>query len=148
MISFFRLVEVLQDINSYPSFMLAYKAIKTRQVTDSELLTSILFDPPLSPFTSRFTNEVEIISDFNNYQQCWRQLPQDDSRVEEKYHNAPIINKGYWQLESLGKSGTKISYHGAIKPPIPLPLIVYRFLVQNSYEESFNRILKKADQVE
>lgn len=143
-INFSHLVSVLQEFNRYPDFMLGYKSVKTRQMTDTTLLTSILFSPPLSPFTSQFTNEVEILSGLNHYQQCWRQLPEDDSRIEEKHRNAPIVNSGYWALEKLRNNGTRISYHSAIKPPIPLPLFAYKFFVRNSYVETFERIFEEA----
>lgn len=142
---FNKLVQLFQDLDSYPEFMLGYKDIKVRHLSETDKLTSIKFDPPLSPFTSQFTNEVQAIIEQDSYQQCWRQLAENDKRLEEKNNNAPILNKGYWRLNNLGKEGTRISYHIAIEPPISMPLFLYRMIVKDSYEEIFDRIIKRAD---
>ena len=143
--NFLKLVQVFKNMDKYPEFMPGYKEINVRKITETKLLTSILFDPPRFPIISRFTNEVEVISDISNYQQCWRQLADGDSLLEEKNKNAPLINNGFWKLKDLGQNGTRISYHLAIKPPISLPLFLYRMLVKNTYEKTFSRILKRAD---
>jgi len=142
---FNNLVEVFKDMDQYPKFMLGYKGIKVRHTSDAIKLTRILFDPPKSPFISQFTNEVEIVSEHSYYLQCWNQLDENDSRVEDKNKNAPVVNKGYWRLHNLNNEGTRISYHIVIEPPISLPLFLYRMLVKNTYVNTFDRILKRAE---
>lgn len=139
-----KLIKVLRDFSSYPKFMLGYRAIKVKKITSNKLLTSIIFKPPLSPFDSKFTNEVEIISSEKYYQQCWLQLQENDPRISIPFEYAPKRNEGYWSLENLSNNNSKLSYHSIIKPPIPLPLIAYRFFAKNSYVDTFQRIINRS----
>lgn len=127
--------------------MHGYGAIKVVEESESEYLTSVHFVAPLPivHFESVFTNEVEIQSDVSVYKQCWQQLPEDDERVLEEFEGAPKVNRGYWLVENLGNHRAKLTYHSIIRPPLPLPLWLYKFVVKNSYVATFKKIIKRTE---
>jgi hypothetical protein len=81
---------------------------------------------------------------FSIYKQCWQQLAEDDERVLEQFESAPKVNRGYWQLENLGDQRSKLTYHSIIRPPLPVPLWLYKFTVENSYVDTFKKIINRA----
>lgn len=144
-VNFSRVVNVFQDMKNYPKFMLGFKSITVKRLSDSEILADIHFDAPLSPFVSTFTNEMEIQSNDETYLQCWQQLKEDDPRVIEKYRFAPLRNEGFWHVEKLSDNRTRISYNSVIKPPVWIPKWAYQYFVKNSYVEMFRGIIQRAN---
>ncbi len=144
-IDFLKLVDVLENMEKYSEFMTGYESVNVQQTGSNKFLTRIDFISPFFNISSRFTNEVEIIKYPHSYQQCWNQLADDDSRITGKNKNSPLVNYGFWELQNRGIEGTRISYHLAIKPPISMPLFIYKMLVKRTYVRTFDRILKRAD---
>lgn len=139
------LTRVMEDYTAYPEFMPGYRAITMERNTDGNLLTGIEFRAKFSPFTSRFTTEVESSREALEYKQCWLQLKSDDARVIEAFENAPRVNRGFWQLIDRGDGHIEMNYFSVIRPPVPIPGWLYKIIVKGSYLEVFDAIIKQAN---
>ncbi len=138
---------VMSNLKSHPSFIPGYQSIKVMHGPDKEILTGIRFRADFSPFSSRFTNEVEIIDQQDHYKQCWEQLEAGDLRVIEDLKNAPKVNMGYWWFEKISESRVEMHYFSVVKPPLAIPSWLYTNIVKGSYEELFDRIIRRIRQV-
>ena len=135
------LVRVMDRHENYPEFMPGYRSIKVHRNPNGQVLTAIRFRTTFSPFTSRFTNEVEMVHNEDEYQQCWRQLDEKDELVIEEYAKAPKINQGFWRVIRLDSDVVEIAYFSMIKPPVSIPSLLYRQIVKGSYHDVFERTL-------
>ncbi len=142
------LIAVFDDFANWSDISPAYKSIEVRPLTTTLLLTGIRFRPSFSPFTSKFTNRIEVSNEEHIYRQCWRQLDEADEDVIEPYQNEPLENRGSWQVQRIDSQRVRIDYYSVIKPPIPLPAWLYRFVVRNSYVDTFERIIAKANEIQ
>jgi hypothetical protein len=138
---------VMNNLEVFDKFMPGYKDILVRRNPDGEILTAIEFSPSFSPFDSRFTNEVEISESATEYQQCWRQLDSKDNRVTEEFENAPDTNSGFWYIVKISDRSVEITYFSAIKPPVRIPGIVYKWILRNSYKGAFEALIRRAANV-
>ena len=143
-LEFSNLVAVMARFEDYPRFMPGYKGIQVKQGTKGEVLTAIRFRPAFSPFTSQFTNRVEIVDIDNEYKQCWSQLDEKDEQVIEDFKSAPLTNKGIWRFIKKKPGVVEIHYFSVIEPPLSIPGWLYRKIIKNSYEEVFKAIISTA----
>ena len=134
---------VMNDLEVFDQFMPGYQDIDVRRDPGSEILTAIEFAPSFSPFDSRFTNEVEIEQGAAGYRQCWRQLDPKDERVQKKFDNAPETNSGFWNILRTGDGRIEITYFSAIEPPVRIPGFLYKWILENSYQDAFEAIIDR-----
>ncbi len=146
-VDFASATKVMNHLESHPSFIPGYQSIKVLRGPDREILTGIRFRAAFSPFSSSFTNQVEIIDEQDRYKQCWEQLAAEDMRVIEDQKNAPKVNVGYWWLDKISESSVEIRYFSVVQPPLAIPAWLYTRIVKGSYEELFDRIIKRIKQV-
>lgn len=142
-LDFTTLKEVMEAHEDHPEFMPGYRRVKVVRNSDGELLTGLKFRTSFSPFTSHFTTVVETTDSNQEYQQCWRQLEEDDPRVIEEYSMAPKTNQGLWSLRKLEDGIVEVNYFSMIKPPVPIPSFLYKRIVKDSYRDVFKQIIRR-----
>ena len=142
-LNFTTLVQVMEAPEHYPEFMPGYRGIKIVGNPDGELLTAISFRTGFTPFTSHFTTLVETTSSDSEYQQCWRQLDENDTRVIEEFSMAPKTNQGFWRFKKTASGEIEMSYFSMIKPPVPIPGFLYKRIVKSSYKDVFEQIIRR-----
>jgi ribosome-associated toxin RatA of RatAB toxin-antitoxin module len=142
-LNFTKLVQVMEAPEHYPKFMPGYRGIKIVRTTEGELLTAISFRTEFTPFTSRFTTLVETTSSDREYQQCWRQLDENDPRVIEEFSMAPKTNQGFWQFRKMASGMIEMNYFSMIKPPVPIPAFLYKRIVESSFKDVFKHIIQR-----
>ena len=142
-LDFSKLVRVMDRHEDYPEFMPGYRSIKVHRNPNGQVLTAIRFRTTFSPFTSRFTNRVEMVHNEDEYQQCWRQLDEKDELVIEEFAKAPKVNQGFWRVVRLESDLVEITYFSMIKPPVSIPSLLYRQIVKGSYQDVFERLVER-----
>jgi len=142
-LDFSTLVRVMDRHEDYPAFMPGYRQIKVHRNPNGQVLTAIRFRSTFSPFTSRFTNRVEMEHNEVEYQQCWHQLDENDELVIEEFAKAPKINQGFWRVVGLDNDLVEITYFSMIKPPVSIPGFLYKRIVKGSYQEVFERLIER-----
>lgn len=142
-LDFSKLVRVMDRHEDYPEFMPGYRSIKVHRNPNGQVLTAIRFRTKFSPFTSRFTNRVEMVHNEDEYQQCWRQLDEKDELVIEEFAKAPKINQGFWRVVRLDSNLVEITYFSMIKPPVSIPSLLYRQIVKGSYQDVFESLVER-----
>ncbi len=140
-ISFLPVVDVLNNLDEHSKFMPGYRATKVIRKNDGRVYTGIKFQADFSFFESHFTNEIEVNQTDDRYQQCWLQLDANHQEVIEKYKAAPLENSGYWLATRQGDNLVEIRYFAVIRPPVKLPLFLYRYIVKKSYQQLFESLL-------
>ncbi|MDJ0807413.1 MAG: hypothetical protein QNJ78_11320 [Gammaproteobacteria bacterium] len=138
---------VMNDLESHPSFIPGYQSIRVIADANEELLTGIHFHAAFSPFSSRFTNRVEIINEQAHYRQCWEQLDAEDGRVIAAYKNAPMINRGYWLFERQSEDLVGIHYFSMLQPPLMIPTWLYTRMLGSGYIGLFEQVIARIRQV-
>ena len=142
-LQFSTLTWVMEGHEEYPKFMPGYKAIKVERNSEGKLFTAIKFRASFSPFTSRFTTQVETSNKEFEYRQCWLQLDRNDSRVIEEFKSAPRVNQGFWLLVKLDDGIIEMNYFSAIQPPVSIPGWLYKKIIKGSYEDVFEAIISR-----